>query len=115
MANSIQDHLRLAGYGVNVSDTSKALNGQCIETLRRHLVCSCDTTPYLTINLDDTGTKTTVVTGNDHICRDYSLISDWSKRHFRSKHDLLDNFRLVNSDKTERDGSLQVAAHGGDM
>lgn len=113
MANDLQGHLRSSVYEKNTSDTSKALDRQCIETIRRHLVCSCDTTPYLTVNLDKTKTKTTVVTGNDHICRDYDFISGWSKQHFRSDHDLLENFRLVNSDKKERARSLQIAAAKG--
>ncbi|KAM7210412.1 protein of unknown function (DUF3328) domain containing protein [Rhypophila decipiens] len=59
---------------------------RCISVLREHLVCACDTTPYLIANNASFPRGIVPVTGNDHYCRSYDKVLEWAASHFVSPH-----------------------------
>ncbi|KAK4206803.1 hypothetical protein QBC37DRAFT_356358 [Rhypophila decipiens] len=69
---------------------------RCISVLREHLVCACDTTPYLIANNASFPRGIVPVTGNDHYCRSYDKVLEWAASHFVSPHhSLLDSILVV--------------------
>ena len=55
---------------------------QCIETLREHLVCTCDATPYLIANDARFGRGVAPVTATAHYCRDFDRLLGWARDRF---------------------------------
>lgn len=67
---------------------------QCIEVLRRQLVCNFDATLYLIANTNHSLKGTVPVTGNDHICRNYPKILRWAQQRFTSSNESLRQFAI---------------------
>lgn len=67
---------------------------QCIEVLRRELVCNFDATLYLIANANHSSKGTVPVTGNDHICRNYPKILHWAQQRFTSSNESLRQFAI---------------------
>ncbi|KAL7796428.1 hypothetical protein V8C43DRAFT_321225 [Trichoderma afarasin] len=67
---------------------------QCIEVLRRELVCNFDATLYLIANTNHSSKGTVPVTGNDHICRNYPKILHWAQQRFTSSNESLRQFSI---------------------
>ncbi|KAK1751047.1 hypothetical protein QBC47DRAFT_392117 [Echria macrotheca] len=69
---------------------------RCISVLREHLVCSCDATPYLIANNPNFPRGIVPVTGNDHYCRSYEKVLEWTgSRLVSPHHSLLDSSLVV--------------------
>lgn len=67
--------------GQSVNTSSMAVTGQCIEILRRHLMCTFDPTIYLIANSMKSAKGSGPVMGNPHYCRNSNKISDWIEEH----------------------------------
>ncbi|KAL6693408.1 hypothetical protein J3F84DRAFT_78403 [Trichoderma pleuroticola] len=77
---------------VEVSLTSQV--NQCIEVLRRELVCNFDATLYLIANTNHSSKGTVPVTGNDHICRNYPKILRWAQQRFTGSNESLRKYAI---------------------